>query len=82
MQMYAVLACQMNIMGVAGDGVTPLQSFNPNGGVTRAQSATVLSRVLWGSKHDGYDPWYAGHLSALEKGGYITNADPDIVEQR
>ena len=81
MQMFARLACQMGIMGVAPDG-SPLDNFDPNTIVTRAQSATVLSRVLWGSAHDGSTPWYAGHLSALSAAGYITNTNPMLTEQR
>lgn len=82
MQRYAVEACQMGIMGVAGDGVTPLENFNPDGIVTRAEAATALSRVLWGSEFDGQDPWYAGHIDALADAGLIVNTDPTLIEQR
>ncbi len=82
MSYYIVRACQMWIMGVAWDGITPLESFNPNWTVTRAQTATVLSRILWWNMYDDNDPWYQGHIDALAEQWYITNTDPELQEQR
>lgn len=53
-------------MGIKYDG-TALSSFEPNKLVTRAEFATVFSRVLYGSKYnqDG-EEWAKGHLEALK----------------
>jgi hypothetical protein len=81
MQQFVRLACQMNIMGVKPDG-SPVELFDPQWVVTRAQSATVLSRVIYGSRYDNGTPWYAGHLGALSAAGFITNTNPMLIEQR
>jgi hypothetical protein len=53
-------------MGIHHDG-TALARFEPHKLVTRAEFATVFSRVLYGSKynHDG-EEWAKGHLEALK----------------
>ena len=53
-------------MGIKYDG-TALSSFEPNKLVTRAEFATVFSRVLYGSKYnqDG-EEWAKRHLEALK----------------
>lgn len=63
---YIQLAYQLQIMGIHHDG-TALARFEPNKLVTRAEFATVFSRVLYGSKYnqDGED-WAKGHLEALK----------------
>jgi hypothetical protein len=43
---YIVKAYQYQIMGIDADG-NALEYFNPNGLVTRAEYATVFSRVLY-----------------------------------
>jgi hypothetical protein len=48
---YIQLAYQYQIMGIQADG-KPLNKFNPRGKVSRAEFATVLSRVLFGSKYN------------------------------
>lgn len=43
---FIQLAYQLQIMGIDAQG-NALPSFNPNAEVSRAEFATVLSRVLW-----------------------------------
>ena len=53
-------------MGIKYDG-TALSSFEPNKLVTRAEFATVFSRVLYGNKYNqAGENWAKGHLEALK----------------
>ena len=73
---YIQLAYQLQIMGINHDG-TPIQSFEPHKLVSRAEFATVLSRVIWGSKHNiSGDDRYSAHLQALKKYRVITSDVP------
>ena len=68
---YIQLAYQLQIMGINADG-TPIQAFEPHKLVSRAEFATVLSRVIWGNKHNiSGDDRYSAHLQALKKYGII-----------
>ena len=68
---YIQLAYQFQIMGINADG-TPMQAFEPHKLVSRAEFATVLSRVIWGNKHNiSGDDRYSAHLQALKKYGII-----------
>ena len=70
------------IMGINADG-TPLKNFNPNGKVTRAEYATVFSRVLFGDKYNKSEwNYYEDHLNALKEAGILTNTAPTIQEIR
>ena len=73
---YIQLAYQLQIMGIDADG-TPIQAFEPHKLVSRAEFATVLSRVIWGNKHNisGEDR-YSAHLQALKKYEIITSDVP------
>lgn len=64
---YIQLAYQLQIMGVDGEG-NALATFSPDRTVTRAEFATVLSRVLYGNLYNqsGAD-FYSAHLGALQK---------------
>ena len=73
---YIQLAYQLQIMGINADG-TPMQAFEPHKLVSRAEFATVLSRVIWGSKHNiSGDDRYSAHLQALKKYRVITSDVP------
>ena len=73
---YIQLAYQLQIMGINADG-TPMQAFEPHKLVSRAEFATVLSRVIWGNKHNiSGDDRYSAHLQALKKYGVITSDVP------
>ena len=70
------------IMWINADG-TPLKNFNPNGKVTRAEYATVFSRVLYGDKYNKSEwNYYEDHLNALKEAGILTNTTPTIQEIR
>lgn len=70
------------IMGINADG-TPLKEFNPNGLVTRAEYATVFSRVLFGDKYNKSEwNYYENHIKALKEAGILTNDTPTIQEVR
>ena len=73
---YIQLAYQLQIMGINADG-TPIQAFEPHKLVSRAEFATVLSRVIWGNKHNiSGDDRYSEHLQALKKYEIITSDVP------
>jgi len=70
------------IMWINADG-TPLKNFNPKGKVTRAEYATVFSRVLFGDKYNKSEwNYYENHLNALKEAGILTNTTPTIQEIR
>lgn len=67
MQRYAILSCQLGIMGLEYDGVTPQANFHPNDVIDKAQFATILSRILYGKTYDGNAAcWYCDHVKALQ----------------
>ena len=73
---YIQLAYQLQIMGINADG-TPIEAFEPHKLVSRAEFATVLSRVIWGNKHNiSGDDRYSAHLQALKKYEIITSDVP------
>jgi len=82
LQDYIKTACQLSIMGINADW-TLLINFNPYGLVTRAQFATVLSRILRGDRYnlDAAD-YYRNHIQALKAEGIIANDDPTLQELR
>ena len=56
----------------------------PNKTVSRAEFATVLSRILWWNKYESSDEsvWYVNHLNALKESWIITNTDHTLIEYR
>ena len=68
------LAYQLWIMWVWID------NFRPNDAVTRAEFATALSRMLYGTSD--WTPYYSTHLNKLYIEWIITNSDPKIKELR
>ncbi len=80
MNKYVRIACQLGIMGLQWDGVTPLDAFNPNGFVDKAQFGTVLSRLLYGNTYDNNaECRYCDHMDALKEAGIIT-VTTDLLE--
>jgi len=71
--------CQLDLMGVEYDGVTPMEKFMPYEYVTRAQWATIFSRLLFGKKYDGnVDCWYCSHIQWLFDFGIMKDVwNPD-----
>ena len=79
---YIQTAYAYKIMWINADG-TPLKNFNPNGKVTRAEYATVFSRVLFGDKYNKSEwNYYENHLKALKDAEILTNTTPSIQEVR
>ncbi|MEI7919994.1 MAG: hypothetical protein WCH65_07755 [bacterium] len=52
MKSFAILSCQLGLMGLNEDGTTPKNTFEPNVLVNRAQFGTVLSRLLFGDTYN------------------------------
>ena len=79
---YIQLAYQLQIMGIHHDG-TALARFEPNKLVTRAESATVFSRVLYGAKYnqDG-ENFFEKHLEALKAANILKDTIPSMTEMR
>lgn len=77
-------ACELEIMGLHSDGKTPLSLFRPNDLVSRAEFATVLSRMKRGNQYDNNQPeWrWEDHLKNLHEKMIITIPDPNIIELR
>lgn len=79
---YIQLAYQLQIMGIEYDG-SPLKNFEPHKIVTRAEFATVFSRVLYGLKYNQSGAlWYEKHLDALKEAKILTNITPMMNEIR
>ncbi len=82
LQNYITLGYQYQLMGIKANG-DPLTTFNPNGLVTRAELATILSRVLYGSTYNmEWINYYSRHLQVLKDHGIITNDNPNLQELR
>ena len=79
---FIEIAYSYKIMWINADG-TPLKNFNPRGKVTRAEYATVFSRVLFGDKYNKSEwNYYEDHIKALKEAGILTNDTPSIKEVR
>jgi hypothetical protein len=79
---YVIQACQMWLMWLDNDW-NPKSSFSPNSLVTRAQFGTVLSRAIWWSNYNGWDPYYKDHLDALKSVDIMTKIEkPYSLELR
>ena len=79
---YIQQAYQLQIMGIDAKG-NPITNFNPNVQVTRAEFATVLSRVLYGDKNNQEGANFAEkHLEALKAAGILKDTTPTMKELR
>ena len=79
---YIQLAYQYQIMWINADW-TPIEDFNPNKTVTRAEFSTVLSRVLFGNIYNqNWSNYYEKHIDALAKANIISNTNPNLLEAR
>ena len=74
---WVTKACQLWIMWVN----MPNNKFYPEWWVTRAEFATALSRLLYGTA-DWVWQYYSTHLVKLYKEKIITNTDPTLKELR
>ena len=89
-----ITSCELWLMWLEADWLTPAKSFNPDGYVTRAQFWTVLSRLLFGDTYNVKDEsgvsskkwfWYEKHLQALKDYWVMTKIDwdwPNYLERR
>ena len=69
-------------MGIHHDG-TALAHFEPHKLVTRAEFATVFSRVLYGNKYNqAGENWANGHLEALKSAEILKDTTPMMQEIR
>lgn len=69
-------------MGIDANG-NALQKFNPHRYVTRAEFATVLSRILYGNKYNYSGDDYARlHLNALQAVNILKNTTASMQELR
>ena len=69
-------------MGINANG-TQLRYFNPEGQVSRAEFATVFSRVLYGDTYNVRgDNYREKHIQALYDAKILNNPDPTIQELR
>lgn len=58
-----------------------ITEFRPYDTVTRAEFATALSRMLYGTKDSAWN-YYASHLDKLYREWIITNTNPKLLEHR
>ena len=75
------LAYQLWIMWIN----MPNHKFRPNDYVTRAEFATALSRMLYGTSDGKFKQtaqYYVPHMVVLENKWIITNVDPNMMELR
>lgn len=84
MKDYMVMSCQLWLMWIHTSNYTAIDDFMPNKTVSRAEFATVLSRILWWNKYESSDEsvWYVNHLNALKESWIITNTDHTLIEYR
>lgn len=87
MKFYSKIVCQLWLMGLKSDGITPLKSFDPNSFVTRAQFGTILSRLIFGDVYNIKEGeeivWYQKHLNALKENKIMNKIEnPDMIEMR
>jgi len=74
LQQYIKISCQLGLMGLEYDGVTPQKNFAPTTIVSRAQFGTILSRLIRKTKYDGNPRFrYRDHLIWLQKAGIMKN---------
>jgi hypothetical protein len=86
-KVYIMRACRLGIMWVHKDGDTPKAKFDPNNLVTRAEFATVLSRLLYDGTYniplDSTYQWYELHMKALKAKWVIKNiSQPRLLETK
>ena len=79
LEVYVQQAYKLQIMWTWAEGETDY--FYPNAYVTRAEFATVLSRLLfWDRFNQEGENWYAQHLYILKKSKLLDNKRPEEQE--
>ncbi|MDR0370087.1 MAG: S-layer homology domain-containing protein [Candidatus Peribacteria bacterium] len=51
LQSYIIKACEYGLMGYYADGETTKEYFSPTKEITRAEVATIISRMLRGNRY-------------------------------
>ena len=64
---YILYSCKHWIMWVNADGLTSKKQFDPRELVSYNELATVLSRLLYGTKYNYETVWYEKHVEQMEK---------------
>lgn len=94
LQDYMKLSCELQLMWLNEDWVTPKTYFDPHSIVTRAEFGTVFSRLIFGDTYNVKNwpevrhiewYWYKKHLAALKKYWIMTMVDwdwPKYLERR
>jgi hypothetical protein len=83
LQSYIIQACELGLMGLHSDGKTQKEYFSPNEPITKAEVATVISRMLRGNTNKwSEERWYQNHLLALYKTGIIKDQDNPLELER
>ena len=80
---WMIRACEYGLMGIHSDGKTQIKNFMNTETLRRADLATVVSRMLWGTKYDDVklkDKYWFKHLQHLSKENIIKIPDPEIKE--
>lgn len=77
-----VKSCQLNLMGIhPRDGA--INNFHPNKIISRAEVATVLARLYWGTTYEGTRADRSTKpLQALKNHNILSNTNPSIQELR
>ncbi|MDR2416255.1 MAG: hypothetical protein LBD75_06760 [Candidatus Peribacteria bacterium] len=74
LQPFIIQACQRALMGYWANGKDKKSAFSPNVLITKAEVATVISRLLRGTTYAGTEEfWYHSHLLALKKAGIMVD---------
>lgn len=83
MQFYIKTACQLGLMGREADGNNTKPSFDPKSTITRAQFATIVSRLLYGTANNSTDKTNRAtkHLQALHDAKIINNISKPNTEE-
>ena len=80
---WMIRACEYWLMGIHSDWKTQIKDFMNSQILRRADLATVVSRMLWGTKYDDVklkDKYWFKHLQHLSKENIIKIPDPEIKE--
>jgi uncharacterized repeat protein (TIGR02543 family) len=80
---YIEQACSLGVMGRRNADGAILEAFRASDPVTRAEFATVLSRVLYGDQYNGDDGGkrYAKHLQVMNDNGYINDISNPFMNE-
>jgi len=80
---YVEQACSLHLMGRRNDTGWIIEQFRANDVVTRAEFATVISRLLYGEKNNGtaWEDRYKQHITALYDNGFLKDITAPFVDE-